>query len=632
MKFRKNFNINFRVKKLRYKILLPIVIVVSIFYFLAVGYLIERVYTSRLTDTKRFIDAVSIQNANKIGNELMRYYSITKTMSDILENSAIKDSSKLHSSDSKIILNVLKNNPDFFTVWISRQFFSYKKNWTPKYGRNRLSAYVSKMNDSLDIENVYLDLAGESGLYKKIHKNNKDVIIEPYLDSTGDTDSVWMTSICVPISKNNEFIGLGGIDITLAKITDLVYQIEPYMESNAFLISAQGNYIAHENREYRGKNISEIQSQDSTLIKQIKKGKNFSFIKNKQDTKYYVSFAAIDMGADVQPWMIGIAVPVSNINKEAGDSIFNALIIGIAGLLIMILLIFRIAANISRPIKDGINFAENVAKGNLTAKLKIKGNDEIAQLGKYLNIMREKIRAIIEQVQRLSISLSDSSSFLEHTSEKLTENANEQASSAEEISSSMEVMVSSIRENSENSDKTKAISKKTASDVKSSERNVLKSESIINTIAEKIQVINDIAFQVHILSLNTAIEAAHAGKFGKGFTTIAQEIRTLAEKSQISADEIISLTENSVKITHLSSNSLKALVPEIIETSKLMSSVSEAGKEQTQGASQINSAISNLNDIVQQNSSFAENISERASDLKNEVIALNQLVTIFKTE
>jgi len=634
MKSMINLRLLKRIKKLRYKILLPVLIGVGLLYFLAVGYFINRIYTIRLDDTKNYLQSLAVQNANKVGTELVRYYNVSKTLGDLLEGTALNDSTAFQKFDDKAVEKVLESNPDFHAVWLSRQLFSYKTGWRNEYGRSRVTAFFSDQGGQLETIIEYLDKGGEAGLYKNIHEENADVIVEPYVDAVGDQDSIWMTSTGIPIRKDGKYIGLVGIDVTLSSITDIVYGIDNYMNSEAYLISAGGRYIAHENESLHGKFVDNIQGKSLDIKEEIAKGRNFSTIViTEEGEEEFVAFAAVEMGSDViKPWMLGISVPISSINKEAGDAAWQAILIGLAGLVIMVFLVFRIAALITKPIKDGIRFAEQISKGDLTSKLEVKGNDEIAQLGKYLNEMSEKFRSIIEKVQKMSESLSDSSDFLEHTSDKLNDNTNQQASSAEEIASSMELMVTSIEENSKHSADTREVSVRAASDAESSEKSVLHTEEIMGLIAEKIEVINEIAFQVHILSLNTAIEAAHAGEYGSGFTTIAREIRNLAEKSQKSADEILNLTGESVKVSKESANSLKNLAPKIINASELMSRISDAGKEQTLSANQINSAINSLNQVLQQNSAFASNISDKASALQKQVVELNQLVTIFKTE
>jgi methyl-accepting chemotaxis protein len=634
MKLRISLRLLRRIKKLRYKILLPILFGVGLLYFLAVGYFISRIYSIRLNDTKNYIESLAVQNANKVGTELVRYYNVSKTLADLLEGSALNDSNAFQKFDDAAVEKVLESNPDFHAVWLSRQWFSYKSGWNKEYGRSRVTAFFSEKDGQLGTILEYLDKGGESGLYKDIHEGNTDVFIEPYVDAVGDKDSVWMTSTGIPIRKNGEFIGLAGIDVTLNSITDIVYDIDNYMDSKAYLVSAGGRYIAHEDAALHGKFTDNLQAKNTDIKAQITQGRNFSTTVTQEDgDKEFVAFAAVEMGADqIKPWMLGISVPISNINKEARGAVWQAILIGLAGLLIMLVLVFRIAALITRPIKDGIRFAEQISKGDLTSKLEVRGNDEIAQLSIYLNEMSEKFRDIIEKVQKMSVTLSGSSDFLEQTSDKLNDNTNQQASSAEEIASSMQLMATSIEENSRHSQETREVSVRAASDAENSEKSVLHTEEIMALIAEKIEVINEIAFQVHILSLNTAIEAAHAGEYGSGFTTIAREIRNLAEKSQKSADEILNLTAESVKVSQESASSLKNLAPKIINTSELMSRISDAGKEQTLSANQINSAINSLNQILQQNSTFASNISEKASSLQQQVVELNQLVTIFKTE
>jgi methyl-accepting chemotaxis protein len=191
-------------------------------------------------------------------------------------------------------------------------------------------------------------------------------------------------------------------------------------------------------------------------------------------------------------------------------------------------------------------------------------------------------------------------------------------------------MSSSITQNADTSRRVEAIALKGAADAAECSRAVSETVEAMRQIASRISIIEEIAYQTNLLALNATIEAARAGTHGRGFAVVASEVRKLAERSQVSAKEIIELTEKSVKIAERSGGLLRELAPSIGMTSQLVKDMAAASGEQSSGVGQINQAMLSLNGLTQQSASSAEELSSMAEELASQAESLLQLMGFFR--
>jgi methyl-accepting chemotaxis protein len=287
---------------------------------------------------------------------------------------------------------------------------------------------------------------------------------------------------------------------------------------------------------------------------------------------------------------------------------------------------------ITKPLEKSVEFARFIAAGDLTVKLDIDQKDELGELASALNLMIERLHEIVMNIRAGTDSIAAASAKISRSSKQLSDGASQQSSSTEEVSSSMEEMAGNIQQNTDNAQQTERISKKAAGSM--IEMNKIGKESLdsIKTIAEKITIINDIAFQTNLLALNAAVEAARAGEHGRGFAVVAAEVRKLAERSKQAADEIETLSKNSLKITEDSKHLLDALVPEIQKTSQLVQEIASASIEQNAGTDQINSAIQQLNIVTRQNAASSGEMASSAEELSSQADNLRSAVSFFKLD
>lgn len=227
-------------------------------------------------------------------------------------------------------------------------------------------------------------------------------------------------------------------------------------------------------------------------------------------------------------------------------------------------------------------------------------------------------------------ALGSASSELSATAQTLSGAASTQASSVEKTSASVEEMNASISQNTENSKVTDSMASKASKEANQGGEAVKETVIAMKQIANKIGIIDDIAYQTNLLALNAAIEAARAGEHGKGFAVVATHVRKLAERSQVAAQEIGELASSSVVMAERAGKLLDEIVPSISKTSDLVQEITAASMEQSVGVNQINDAMDKLNQITQQNASAAEELASTAEEINGEAEELSQLMTFFR--
>jgi len=249
-------------------------------------------------------------------------------------------------------------------------------------------------------------------------------------------------------------------------------------------------------------------------------------------------------------------------------------------------------------------------------------------LGIFLSNSILKILKIVEsRTENVKIGIGQISS----TSEELATGSSEQASNVEEISSSIEQLTATIRQNADNASQTEKIAGKSAQDAKDSGVAVKQTVEAMRNISDRVVVIQEIARQTNLLSLNAAIEAARAGEHGRGFAVVANEVQKLAERSQVAAKDIEDLSKSSVSAAEQAGQMLDRLVPDIQKTSDLVTEINAASTEQASGVQQINLAIQQLNGVVQENASSSEELASTAEEIAALAEDMREAVALLKT-
>lgn len=305
-------------------------------------------------------------------------------------------------------------------------------------------------------------------------------------------------------------------------------------------------------------------------------------------------------------------------------------ILSIFAVVLGIIFAWLITRGIVRPLGVAVITARQLAEGDMTARIDVTSKDETGQLLGAMDEMVRRLSQVISEVRSGADNLASASEQVNSTSQSLSQSSSEQASSVEETTASMEQMTASIAQNTENARITDGMSTKASKEAEEGGVAVQQTVAAMKSIAEKISIIDDIAYQTNLLALNAAIEAARAGEHGKGFAVVAAEVRKLAERSQVAAQEIGQVAGSSVELAERAGKLLSEMVPSIQKTADLVQEIAAASSEQSAGVEQINGAMEQLNQITQQNASASEELAATSEEMSAQAEQLQQSMGFFR--
>ncbi|BDU71301.1 methyl-accepting chemotaxis protein [Mesoterricola silvestris] len=325
------------------------------------------------------------------------------------------------------------------------------------------------------------------------------------------------------------------------------------------------------------------------------------------------------------------SIATANAQTARSASIQMTVAIGV-GMLLAVGLGLLVTSLIKQQVGGEPGYAASivrqVAEGNLALEV-VTAQGDTGSVMASIKVMVEKLSDVVGQVQESSDMLVGASEQLSSTAQSLSQGASEQAASVQETSASMEEMSASIAQNNENAKVTGDLASRTAVETLDGGRAVKETVGAMKQIAQKIAIIDDIAYQTNLLALNAAIEAGRAGEHGKGFAVVAAEVRKLAERSQVAAEEISGLASGSVELAERAGALLDTIVPSIQKTSDLVMEIAAASAEQNSGVGQINGAIGQISQAVAQNAAASEELASTSEEVNAQAQEMQNTVAFF---
>ncbi|MBK7875181.1 MAG: HAMP domain-containing protein [Planctomycetes bacterium] len=322
---------------------------------------------------------------------------------------------------------------------------------------------------------------------------------------------------------------------------------------------------------------------------------------------------------------------------------FLLLVIGAAALLTLFAGL-TVARKISKPLQESATVLSELAKGDFTHELHVDTEDEVGRMASSLNSATKDISQALHQVREAALSLVSASTQVSQTTTQMSDGSQQQASALEETAASLEEITGTVKQNADSARQANQLAAasrdvaekggKVVAEAVLSIREISKSSE---KIADIITTIDEIAFQTNLLALNAAVEAARAGEQGRGFAVVASEVRNLAQRSASSAKEIKALIEESLQkvqvgseLVNRSGQSLDEIMTSVKRVTDIIAEIAAASQEQATGVDQVNRAVTQMDQVVQQNAGQASELAQTAQSLSTQAEELQTLVARFK--
>jgi methyl-accepting chemotaxis protein len=352
----------------------------------------------------------------------------------------------------------------------------------------------------------------------------------------------------------------------------------------------------------------------------------------------------VEIGEDVEK---RAKIANDNLAQIRATAKYVQTLIGVVAGVILIGTIVFVMISIVRPLRGLVKPIEELSRGNFAVSMQTDGRkDEVGQIAEAVRAMAEKVRQTISEVKQSAREVTNASAEISTSTTDLSQRTEEQAASLEETSASMEEISATVKKNAENAQQANASAAQTREVADRGGEVVAKAvdamariEESSRKISDIITVIDEIARQTNLLALNAAVEAARAGEAGRGFAVVASEVRSLAQRSSQAAKDIKDLITNSnsqvkdgVELVNQAGAALNEIVESIKQVAAVVNEIANASLEQASGIEQVNKALTQMDEVTQQNSALVEENAATAKTLEHQAKTMDEQVAFFRID
>ncbi|MFT9846738.1 methyl-accepting chemotaxis protein [Aneurinibacillus sp. REN35] len=602
-------------------------------------------------EAKKITASFAKEQANSISNELQTPLNAAHSLAATFE-SMVKTGNYSPATYDVILKNMTEKHGTFLGTWIVTEpnVFGDKTvqtAYSQAYDKTgRFVSFWARNGNGIEragVENTENMKEGTHDFYMLPKKTGKETIMDPYMYEINGKN-VLMTSLIVPLTINDTFVGVIGVDLSLDYFQEMNSKIKLYDSGFGVILSNNATFVAHPTKENIGKNVTELKGLQNVeqLKNAVKTGTAYTILDYSPTTKseLYKVTEPIAVGSTATPWSYVIAVPLNEVLASANGMMLLSLSMALIGTIILAILLHFIVRAVVRPITTAASYCKQMADGDFTFEVPERDlvrKDEVGELAVSLIGIKENMKAMIERMKDHATTVSASAAQLQRSTDQGVHAADEivravqevasgsivQEQSADESARAMEEMALGIQRVAEASSSIAEASSDITNQVRTSNGSVqqaIRQMESIRTVTDEtasaiqtlqrdseeaggiLQLITEVSAQTNLLALNAAIEAARAGEAGRGFAVVADEIRKLADQTGSSAAKIQALIEqiqsNTAQAVHSMEES-KMNVGDGIATIHQVGSIFE----------QIMTAIESITSQIQEMSAVSEEMS-----------------------